>query len=110
VTLFVNADWSAIVPAGSPEAAFGVQPKDAKRLGLLDLPVEDGAEAPDPTVEAAAPAVLRSANALASVLADAIEAAVEEEQSIASLVDALEPEAKEAPKPANKAAKRPASK
>lgn len=36
-SLYVNADWSALVPAGSPEAAFGITPKDAKRRGLLPL-------------------------------------------------------------------------
>jgi len=111
-TLYVNADWSAIVPAGSPEAAFGVQPKDAKRLGLLNLPVAEGASAPDPTVEEAASVVLTSANEPAPDLTEAIEAAAEEEQSLAALADAIEAnaEAKEAPKPANKAARKPANK
>lgn len=42
MSLFVNADWSALVPAGSAEAAFGIQPHDARRLGLL--PPEDEPE------------------------------------------------------------------
>jgi hypothetical protein len=33
-TVYVTADWKRIVPEGSPEAAFGVQPKDLRRLGL----------------------------------------------------------------------------
>jgi len=35
-SLYVNADWSALVPAGSVEAAFGIDEPTAKRLGLLD--------------------------------------------------------------------------
>jgi hypothetical protein len=44
--LFVNADWSALVPAGSSEAAFGIQPEDAKRRGLLAL--EEGETLEEP--------------------------------------------------------------
>jgi hypothetical protein len=33
--LYVNADWSAIVPAGSPEAAFGIDEETARQRGLL---------------------------------------------------------------------------
>lgn len=83
--IFVNADWSAIVPAGSPDAAFGVQPRDAKRLGVDKLPLHDGvrlSDLPEPTE----PVVLRSA---------------EPEEVMA---------AKEAPKPADKAAAKPANK
>lgn len=36
-SLFVNEDWSALVPAGSSEARFGITPADAKRRGLLPL-------------------------------------------------------------------------
>jgi len=46
--LFVNADWSALVLAGSPEAAYGIQPKDAKRLGLLAK--EPGEVIPEPEI------------------------------------------------------------
>lgn len=53
--LYVNEDWSALVPAGSPEAAFGIQPHDAKRLGLL--PLETGETLGEPE------ALLVSANA-----------------------------------------------
>jgi hypothetical protein len=53
MSLYVNADWSALVPAGSPDAAFGIQEKDAKRRGLL-------ATEPDETVEPIE--VLTSAN------------------------------------------------
>jgi len=35
-SLYVNADWSALVPAGSVEAAFGIDEPTAKRLGLLE--------------------------------------------------------------------------
>ena len=51
--IFVNADWSAVVPAGSPEASFGVQPRDAKRLGVDKLPVLAGREIPEPEVKEA---------------------------------------------------------
>jgi hypothetical protein len=44
-TLYVNADWSAIVPAGSIEARFGVARKDAIRLGLLSGKAEEPAPA-----------------------------------------------------------------
>lgn len=82
--IFVNADWSAIVPAGSPEAAFGVQPRDAKRLGVDKLPILGSAalpELPEPDTD---DLVISSANA--------------------------EEEVKEAPKPADKAARKPADK
>ena len=36
-SLFVNADWSSLVPAGSPEAAYGITPQDATSRGLLPL-------------------------------------------------------------------------
>lgn len=98
-SLFVNADWSALVPAGSPEAAFGITPKDAKRRGLV--PLDEGETlgepellvsanlAPEPTEPEPAPA----------------EVAPEPEEPVAA-----EPEVKEAPKPANKAAVKPANK
>ena len=51
MTYFVNADWSAIVPEGSSEAAFGVQAKDLKRLGLAHLVKGELPEqAPEPEV------------------------------------------------------------
>lgn len=56
MTLYVNADWSALVPEGSPEAAFGVQAKDLKRLGLDHLAEGD-------VPKQAEPEVLHSANA-----------------------------------------------
>lgn len=81
-SLFVNADWSALVPAGSAEAAFGIQPKDAKRRGLLlaDEPLDE-------------PVRLASANLV-------------EPEVVAEPI----PESKEAAKPANKAAPKPANK
>jgi len=35
-TLYVTADRKRFVPAGDPEAAFGVAPVDIDRLGLRD--------------------------------------------------------------------------
>jgi hypothetical protein len=43
-TYYVTADYSRIVPEGSPEAAFGIQPKDLARYGLT--PPEDVEQAP----------------------------------------------------------------
>ena len=51
-SLYVNADWSALVPAGSPEAAFGITPADARRLGLL--PAQDGETFAEPETIASA--------------------------------------------------------
>ena len=52
-SLYINADWSALVPAGSVEAAFGIDEMTAKRLGLLSkAPAEVIAE----------PETFRSAN------------------------------------------------
>lgn len=45
-SLYVNADWSALVPAGSVEAAFGIDAETAKRLGLL--PKEPDEVIPEP--------------------------------------------------------------
>lgn len=53
MTIFVNADWSAIVPAGSVEAAFGVQPRDVKRLGIDQLPTGSVKQSPPPENKAA---------------------------------------------------------
>lgn len=39
-TLYVNEDWSALVPAGSPEARFGIARVDAIKRGLLPGKVE----------------------------------------------------------------------
>ena len=82
---YLNADRSAIVPTGSPEAAFGIQPKDMKRLGYDKLPtaVELG-DLPEPEGE---PRTFTTANLAPEP-----------------------PEEKEADKPANKAAKKPANK
>ena len=91
-SLFVNADWSAIVPAGSLEAAFGITPKDAKRRGLLDL--DEGETLGEPEL-------LRSANDSEAAPDEASEdaSAVAEAEAAGA-----EPEAKEAAKPADKAA------
>ncbi len=89
-SLYVNADWSALVPAGSEEAAFGITPKDAKRRGLL--PLEAGETLGEPE------ALLTSAN-----LKPEPEPAPEAEPI-------PEPEVKQAPKPANKQARKPRNK
>lgn len=81
--LFVNADWSALVPAGSAEAAFGIQATDAKRRGLL--PLEDGEELDEPEV-------LTSANL------------------VPELKEADAPDDKAAEKPADKAVRKPRTK
>ena len=52
ISLYVNADWSALVPAGSPQAAFGIAPVDARRLGLL--PLETGEQIAPPEIIASA--------------------------------------------------------
>ena len=46
-SLYVNEDWSALVPAGSPEARFGITPADAKRMGLTEAPAAKEAPTPD---------------------------------------------------------------
>lgn len=79
--LYVNADWSAIVPAGSVEAAFGIDEPTARARGLLPLAEAEKLVEPETT---------HSAN----------EATKEPE----------EPEAKEADKPADKAVKKPRTK
>jgi hypothetical protein len=87
-SLYVNADWSALVPADSPDAAFGITPKDAKRRGLL--PLDEGETLGEPEM-------LLSANA---------EPQVEQDEAVAD----ADLEVKQAPTPANKAAKKPANK
>lgn len=99
---FVNEDWSAIVPAGSSEARFGVQGKDAKRYGLDKLPGFDG-ELPDD----AEPEVLTSANLTPEPEPEAVVAS-EPAPEPEAVPD--EPAVKEAPTPANKAARKPATK
>ncbi len=91
--VFLNADRSAIVPPGSVDAAFGIQPKDMKRLGYDKLPLQGGVKLPDlPEPETTVEAFeLRSA----SIVPEAAEP---------------EAETKEAPEPANKAAKKPLNK
>ena len=79
-SLYVNADWSALVPVNSPEAAFGLTVEEAKRRGLL--PAEGETFAPAETIG--------SAN-------DQPEAADPEQE-------------KQAPTPANKAAHKSANK
>lgn len=81
---FVTSDRKTLVPEGDPRAAFGVQPKDLKRLGLSDQ--VGGFTPPD----APEPQVMRSAN--------------EPEPT------EPEPDVKEAPPPADKAVKKPATK
>jgi hypothetical protein len=81
-SLYVNADWSALVPMDSPEAAFGLTVEEAKRRGLL--PAEGETFAPAETIS--------SANVETEVMPEP------------------EPEEKQAPKPANKAARKPANK
>lgn len=79
-SLYVNADWSKLVDVSSPEAAFGLSVEEAKRRGLL--PAEGETFAP----------------------ADTIASANEPTPEVA------EEELKQAPAPANKAAKKPANK
>ena len=55
-SLFVNEDWSALVPEGSPEARFGIAPQDAKRLGLLPLAAESQEAEPPVVKQLAKPA------------------------------------------------------
>lgn len=91
VSLYVNADWSALVPADSPEAAFGITPKDAKRRGLL--PLDTGETLGELEV------LMVSAN-LVKPEPEVVDVAPVEP----------EPEAKQAPKPADKAARKPRNK
>lgn len=86
-SLFVNADWSALVPAGSPEAAFGIAPVDARRLGFL--PLETG--------EQLAPIV---------VISSANQPEPAEVEPEPEGKEAPKPEDKMAPAPPNKAARR----
>lgn len=44
-TFYVTADWSRLVPEGSPEAAFGIAEVDLARFGLS----ADSATAAEPT-------------------------------------------------------------
>lgn len=94
-SLYVNADWSALVPAGSPEAAFGITPKDAKRRGLLPLELDETLGEPE---------ILRSANPVRP------EPEPEPTTEVAEPEPEPEPEAKEAPKPADKAVRKPRTK
>jgi len=77
MTVYVNADWTAVVPEDSLAAAFGVQAKDLARLGLAT-------DAPEPS----APSVLTSANEPEAKEAD-------------------QPADKAMPKPADKAVRKP---
>jgi hypothetical protein len=95
-SLYVNADWSALVPAGSEEAAFGITPKDAKRRGLI--PLETGETLGEPE------SLMVSAN-LVKVGEGGPEVVTLPEPPAEP-----EPEAKEAAKPADKAARKPANK
>lgn len=52
-TYYVTADYSRIVDEGSPEAAFGIQPKDLARYGLT--PPDGVDQEPPETKEAEAP-------------------------------------------------------
>lgn len=87
-SLYVNADWSALVPMNSPEAAFGLDVETARRLGLLD-----GPKPPEPVT-------IRSANLVVA------EPAPEAEPE-AEVKEAPPPANKQAAKPANKAARKP---
>lgn len=92
-SLFVNADWSALVPAGSEEAAFGITPNDAKRRGLLPLGKGETLGEPE---------LLVSANLTEPTESSAGDAP---EETVAD-----EPKAKEAPTPADKSVKKPKTK
>ena len=50
-SLYVNADWSKLVPVNSREAAFGLTVEEAKRRGLL--PAEGDTFAPAVTIRSA---------------------------------------------------------
>ena len=50
-SLYVNADWSKLVPVNSREAAFGLTVEEAKRRGLL--PAEGETFAPAVTIRSA---------------------------------------------------------
>lgn len=89
-SLYVNADWSALVPAGSVEAAFGIDEPTAKRLGLLDKEPEEVIPKPE---------TVSSANVIEATKEPAEEAEPPDE-----------PEAKQADKPPNKAARKPRNK
>ena len=95
-TFFVNRDWSAIVPEGSPDAAFGVQAKDLRRLGLADQVA--AAELPDAEPEPKV-LVMGSANAQPEPMPPADDTK-----------QAPPPADKQAAKPANKAIRKPGSK
>lgn len=84
---YVTDDWKTLVSEGDPRAAYGVQARDLKRLGLT---APDG----DVVEDVPEPQVMASANLLTPDEPEP-EAAVE---------------AKEAPKPADKAVKKPATK
>ena len=86
-SLYVNADWSALVPAGSVEAAFGIDAATAKRLGLMD-------KEPDEVLPE--PVTISSAN--------------EPETPEPTVGAEDESEAKEAAKPADKARRKPRTK
>jgi outer membrane biosynthesis protein TonB len=101
-SLFVNADWSALVPAGSAEAAFGITPKDAKRRGLL--PLETGETLGEPET------LMVSANLLPEPEPEEGAEPEPTPEPEAEPVAEPEPKVKQAPKPANKAARKPANK
>jgi len=95
--LFVNADWSALVPAGSPEAAFGITPRDAKRRGLIPLATGESLGEPE--------TILTSANLIAPTPEANVEPEVKQAPPPADK-QAEPPSNKTAPKPANKGAAR----
>ena len=101
-SLYVNADWSALVPAGSPEAAFGLDVETAKRLGLL--PLEDGEALAKPVTIASA----NVATAEVAVPDSSVATSVEPEPAAEPEDD--DEEAKEADKPADKARRKPRTK
>jgi len=102
-SLFVNEDWSALVPAGSPEAAFGITPKDAKRRGLL--PLEKGETLGEPEK------ILTSANLIEPTPEpDGDESTTEGESVEPEVKQAEPPTDKQAATPVNKAAAKPANK
>lgn len=100
-SLFVNADWSALVPAGSPEAAYGITPKDAKRRGLIPLVAGETLGEPE--------SILASANLLPAIDAEPTPEP-EPEEAVSETKEADQPANKEAAPPANKAVAKPANK
>lgn len=108
-SLFVNEDWSKLVPAGSPDARFGITPRDAKRRGLLKI--EKGESLGEAEVFNPGPRhpgeLEAEAQAIASAEAAVVAADADPEFDAKS---AEKPETKPVPKPETKPVKKPETK